>query len=84
MKNLENTLKNQENQPEAMKYHENASGNHDNPPTIVRKIHSTKKHRQQWLSSNNCISSDGKLVTCVLRTLVSHHFQKKTIAIAST
>ena len=37
MKNLENTLKTQENQPEAMKYHENASGNHDK-----------KKHQQLW------------------------------------
>ena len=79
MKNLENTLKTQENQPEAMKYHENASGNHDKkkPPTIVRKIQSTEKHRQQWLSSDNCIGSNGKLVTCVLRTWVSHHFQKR-------
>ena len=37
MKNLENTLKTQENQPEAMKYHENASGNHDK-----------KNHQQLW------------------------------------
>ena len=42
MKKLENSFKNQENQPGTMKNHENALENHDNQLTFVKTI--TSKH----------------------------------------
>ena len=76
MENLENTLINQDIPWKCI-------GKPCKPIKNWDKKHDIQKHCQRWLSPNNRISSNGKLVTCAQKTSVSHCFHKKTIAIAS-